>query len=444
MTDAIPLQARFRAVRRIVVGAALLLACAQAPAPKSVTIPGTPAGHMLDMWLKAFDSGDAAIIQRFYEQHMPPQLAAGAVGFSRLTGGVDLVEIKEISPLRILFIAKDRATPNQGVGVLALPDSASAKAETLTLRAVPKGTKLLSLDIDGPTRVRVIDATAAALNDSYVDPAVAKRMEVAVRERQARGEFNDITDGSKFAQALMDTLLAVSHDKHLGVDFLPARLPPPAPPSPEVIAQMQSQMRASRCGFQPAQRLPGNIGLLKIDGFPDVELCADPASEALNSLGTVDAIIFDLRDNHGGSPAMVNYIASYLFANRTHLTDVWTRKTGVTEEFWTRTDLPGRRYAKQPVFILTSSRTFSGGEDFSYSLQALKRAVIVGETTGGGAHPVSAQPVGDGFTVRVPFAKTVNPVTHTNWEGVGVMPNVPVPASQALDTATKLAEKSKK
>jgi len=422
-------------------GAVALLAGAQAPAPRTVTPPDTPAGRMLGMWLTAFDSGDAATVQSFYEQHMPAPLVASAAAFSRQTGGVDLVAIKPVDPLRILFIAKDRGTPNQGVGVLTLADARAVKAQTLSLRAVPPGTELTSLDVDAAARARVIDATIAAFNENYVDPAIAKKIEADLRARLAKGEFAS-ADGSVFARALNDALLSVSHDKHIGVDFLPAKLPPPAPPSPQDEARMREQMRASHCGFTPARRLPGNVGLMTFNGFPAPDLCAEEASTALNSLGNVDAIIIDLRTNGGGSPAMVGYMAGYFFAGRTHVTDVWTRRTGSTEEFWTRTDLPGNRYAKQPVFILTAARTFSGAEDFSYSLQALKRAVIVGETTGGGAHPVSGRQVGEGFMVRVPYAKTVNPVTHTNWEGVGVEPDVKVSASQALETAQQLAAKA--
>lgn len=444
MTNALCLPPKFRAIRHIaMMGAALLLLTAQAPPSKSTAIPDTPAGRMLGAWLKAFDSGDGAAVQGFYEQHMPAPLAANAAAFAKLTGGVDLVEVKPIDPLRIQFIAKDRGTPNQGVGVLTLADAGAGRVENFSLRAVPPGTELTGLDIDRATRARVIDAAAAALNESYVDPDVAKRMEADLKARLARGQFERLADGSKFALALMEALRSVSHDKHLAVDFFPARLPPPVqvpPPTPEAIAQRQAQMRASACGFAPAQHLPGNIGLLKFDSFPSPDdICGEAASAAVNSLGDVDAVIFDLRDNHGGDPAMVNYIAGYFFADRTHWSDIWTRKTGVTQEFWTRTDLPGRHYARQPVFILTSAITFSGAEDFSYNMQAHKRAVIVGETTGGGAHPVSGQAIGDGFTLRVPFAKSINPITHTNWEGVGVEPDVKVTATQALATAQKLA-----
>jgi hypothetical protein len=404
-------------------------------------LPDTPAGRMLGMWVAAFNSDDGAVTRSFYEQHIPRVPAGAGEGFRNQTGGVDIIAVKDVDPLRVIFLAKDRKTPITGLGVLTLDKADTTKVMSLSMRGgMPSGTVLTGFGIDGPMRLRVIDAAVAALHESYVHPPVAKAMETDLRARLARGEFEKISDGSDFATALTDAMRAISKDKHLGVNFLPARLPPPVPPpaTPPAPAAPPEPWTA-RCGFQPATLLPNRIGLIKFNGFSPVAVCRDAASTMLNSLGDVDAIIFDLRDNGGGQPAMVAYIASYLFADRTHFTDIWTRKTDVTQEFWTDGQVPGNRYAKQPVFVLTSTRTFSGAEDFSYSLQQLKRAVIVGEVTGGGAHPVSGQNLGDGFTMGVPFAKTVNPVTKSNWEGVGVEPNVKVAAPQALETAQKLA-----
>ena len=152
-----------------------------------------------------------------------------------------------------------------------------------------------------------------------------------------------------------------------------------------------------------------------------------------------DAIIFDLRQNGGGQPAMVTLIASYLFDKPTHLIDIYNRKEDSTTQNWTLSYLPGARLTKQPVFVLTSKRTFSGAEEFAFDLKNQKRATIVGETTGGGAHPVSGHTVADYFTIGVPFAKSLDPVTRTNWEGTGVEPDVKVPEADALTTAEKLA-----
>jgi C-terminal processing protease CtpA/Prc len=135
---------------------------------------------------------------------------------------------------------------------------------------------------------------------------------------------------------------------------------------------------------------------------------------------------------------MVSYVSSYLFSQRTHLNDIWNRRTGATTEFWTRDDVPGRRFGgEKPVYVLTSAYTFSGAEEFSYNLKVQKRATIVGEVTGGGAHPVGPRPVGDNFVMAVPHSRAINPITHTNWEGAGVQPDIKVPAADALATALK-------
>lgn len=203
---------------------------------------------------------------------------------------------------------------------------------------------------------------------------------------------------------------------------------------------MRSQMDEFNCGFVKVEQLDGHVGYVKFNGFFDVGACGATASAAMNFVAGSRALIVDLRENGGGSPAMVAYVSSYLFSTRTHLNDLWTRRTGKTEEFWTRDDIPGRRFGgEKPVYVLTSAQTFSGAEEFSYNLKSLKRATIVGETTGGGAHPVSGHPIDEHFMIGVPFARAINPITRTNWEGVGVEPDVKVPAGDALATALKLA-----
>ncbi len=193
------------------------------------------------------------------------------------------------------------------------------------------------------------------------------------------------------------------------------------------------------CGFVKTERLDGNIGYMKIDVFGPVDVCGAKATEAFAALGDVDAVIFDIRDNGGGTPEMVTYVESYLFARRTHLRDVYTRDDNKTTPSWTNPDLPGKKQSTQPAYVLTAARTFSAAEAFSYELQSAKRATIVGEVTGGGAHPSRPITLDDHFTIGVPFAREINPVTKTDWEGTGVQPDVKVPAGQALDKAKQLA-----
>jgi len=159
----------------------------------------------------------------------------------------------------------------------------------------------------------------------------------------------------------------------------------------------------------------------------------------MNFLAHVDAIIFDLRHNGGGDPKMVAMISSYLFDKSTHLNDLYNRKEDFTEQYWTLPYVPGTTLANRPAFVLTSKNTFSGAEEFTYNLKNLKRATIVGETTGGGAHPVSGHRIDDHFMIGVPFARAVNPVYKTNWEGTGVEPDVSVKAADALEKAQELA-----
>jgi C-terminal processing protease CtpA/Prc len=214
---------------------------------------------------------------------------------------------------------------------------------------------------------------------------------------------------------------------------------PEGAPSADEVAQFRKELEHMNCGFDKVEILSGNLGYVKFNMFGDPEICGPTATAAMNFLANTDAVIFDLRENGGGDPKMVAFVCSYLFAKRTHLNDLWTRKTNHTEEFWTSPDVPGKKLDGKPAFVLTSGRTFSGAEEFTYNLKNLKRATIIGETTGGGAHPVSGHRIDDHFMIGVPFARAINPITKTNWEGTGVEPDVKVPAPDALSTAQKLA-----
>jgi hypothetical protein len=412
-------------------------ACSQPPA-----IPDTPAGHTLQAWLDNFNSGDRARIQAYLAKYEPTKALDGTVAFRDQTGGFDLLGIDKSDRLHVEFRVKEKASPTIALGKMEVKDADPAEVVSFSLRGIPPGMTVadMTVKIDAATRVRVIDGAIANLNEFYVFPETAKKMEEALRARQKKGEYDAVNEGEAFASLLTDHLQEVSHDKHLRVNCIPRVLPKVEPgPNPDAEARVRTQIERNNCFFEKAERLPSNIGLLKFNAFADPAACGPTATAAMNFLGNVDAIIFDLRDNGGGDPKMIAYISTYLFAEPTHLNDLYLRKENKTTEYWTLPNVPGKRLAGKPVFVLTSKRTFSGAEEFSYNLKNLKRATIIGETTGGGAHPVSGHRIDDHFMIGVPFARAVNPITKTNWEGTGVEPDVKVPAAEALDVAKKMA-----
>jgi hypothetical protein len=418
--------------------------CAQSPTPTQaatarVTIPATPAGTALKAWLEAFNSGEKAQMDAYYKKYEPTKSADDQMGFRNSTGGFELLEIQKSEPLHIEFLVKERKSETTALGRLDAKAGDAVGVTAFGLRAIPKGATVADFTVDAAERARVIDGAIANLNEYYVFPETAKKMADAVRARLQRGEYDSVSNGDTFAGLLTQHFQDVSHDKHLRVNFSPAKLPDRPPgPNPDADAAYRKEMERVHCGFSPVQRLAGNIGYLKFNFFADPDICGPTATAAMDSLAGVSALIIDLRENGGGSPKMVAYMCSYLFSKPTHLNDLWERKGNKTTEYWTL-DVPGKRFDTTPVFLLTSKRTFSGAEEFSYNLQNLKRATIVGETTGGGAHPVSGHRVDEHFMIGVPFARAINPISKTNWEGVGVEPEVKVPAAEALTTAQKLA-----
>ena len=280
--------------------------------------------------------------------------------------------------------------------------------------------------IDAATRSEVIESAIKALNDAYVFPEVAKQMETAIRQRLQQKEYDAITDAMEFARKLTADLQEVSHDKHLRVMLSEGSR---FGGSPE---QQRDASIKRNFGFEKLERLSGNVGYLDLRGFEPPGLAGDTATAAMNFLANTDALIVDLRQNGGGSPEMVAFLSSYLFDKRTHLNSIYTRTSNTTRDFFTDEKVAGKHYGNKPVFVLTSNRTFSAAEEFTYNLQSLKRATIIGETTGGGAHPVQARQLARIFTITVPFARSINPITKTNWEGTGVKPDVAVSSDKAL------------
>jgi len=313
-----------------------------------------------------------------------------------------------------------------GAPRISVPDDGSLAAEQLSGREIV--TKALEL-----------------LRANYVFPDQAEQAATAIEAKLEAGEYDHLDEVTLTEQLTRD-LQEITGDKHLRVVLGggpgpgPHRQRVPEPKEPEDHETrrlaMRRRGRLDNFGIRQVERLDGNVGYL------DVRRVAMPANAgpaigaAMELVAGTYALILDLRQNHGGSPEGVVVWCSYLLDERpTHLNDIFHADTGETRQFWALPYVPGTRYTERPVYVLTSGQTFSGGEDFAYTLQALGRATVVGETTGGGAHPTRGFPISAAVHIGIPFARSINPVTGTNWQGTGVVPDVAVPEAQARDTA---------
>lgn len=294
--------------------------------------------------------------------------------------------------------------------------------------------------LDAATKSGVVAAIQKALESDYVFPDVAAKMSADLAERLRRGDYGAVNEGPALAKALTEHLQAISHDKHLRVRYSAEVLPrreERRTPAPEEIARMREDAARNNFMFRKLEILPGNVGYLDFRGFAPPALGAETAIAAMNFLANADAIIFDLRQNGGGNPGMVALITTFLYAaeDEQHLNDLYFRPANETRQFWTLPFVPGKRLGGKPVYVLTSNFTFSAAEEFTYNLKNLKRATIVGEVTGGGAHPGGVVRLDDHFSAFISTGRAINPVSKTNWEGTGVKPDIEVPKEKALQTA---------
>lgn len=307
-------------------------------------------------------------------------------------------------------------------------------------------------ELDPATRSEVIDALVAKFNAHYVFPDKAKQAEAVVRQRQREGQYDGITDANQLAKQLTEDLGGVVRDKHLLVAFSPRPVPhdDAGPPPPTTRAEWEQRVppaalkriMASNFGLEKIEHVSPRIGYLQISSFGPSFLVADKYAAAMNELADTDGLIIDLRDNGGGGGDSAALLISYFFDERTRLNDTWERDTGVTTSHWTQDRLEGKRYGgKKPVLILAGPNTKSAAESFAYTMQALKRATVIGERTWGGAHGSRPYRLSEHFAAFIPSRRTISPITRTNWEGVGVIPDVAAKADDALAAAKDLMQR---
>ncbi|WP_051882291.1 S41 family peptidase [Parvularcula oceani] len=289
-------------------------------------------------------------------------------------------------------------------------------------------------------RQAVIDAVAAHLATDYVEAeASGKDAAGALKAAFEAGEFDQAEDGEAFAALVGARLRALTGDGHLNVEYAEEEIAD-SDEAEEAFdgAQMERWYGAHRnYGVQKIERLEGNVGYLDLRVFAPIDMGGETVAAAMTVVADTDALIIDLRHNSGGIGDMADLVASYLFGTeRQPLTGTYDRPTDTLTQRFTQPMVPGKRFGPdKPVYVLIAERTFSAAEALAYNLQALDRATIVGEPSGGGAHPFEYVRIHPNFVLWSVTAKSVNPITKSNWQGVGVFPDVVVESDQALQRA---------
>ena len=374
--------------------------------------PAIPAGQlMVRVFIPAPDE------PADYEQALAAWADAHRTGMDNMRRELSL-RLPSARLLEFTFDDPGEATPR-----ISMPDDGSLGAEQMSGR-------------------EIVTTAMSLLRANYVFPEVAEQAAAAVEARLEAGEYDDL-DEITLTVLLTRHLQDVTGDKHLRLRLGGGPGPGPEPggpepggPEPGPRPAMRQRGQLINFGIRRVERLDGNVGYLDVRQVPPPAHAGPAISAAMELVAGTYALIIDLRHNGGGSPEGVVFWCSYLVSERpTHLNDIFHADTGETRQFWSLPYVPGTRYVDRPVYVLTSSRTFSGGEDFCYTLQALGRAELIGETTGGGAHPTRPFPISRAVHIGIPFARTINPVTGTNWQGTGVVPDVAVPEAEAYDVA---------
>jgi len=254
------------------------------------------------------------------------------------------------------------------------------------------------------------------------------------------GVYDEISHPRELANQLNLDLQRIHNDRHVRVQFIPPEGRDFELENPKLFFLLRSQERfKENMGIRQVKILTGNVGYFDLRSFEPLDLAREKLINTMKILENVDALIIDLRNNSGGNPNTVQFLCSWFFDKDVHLNNIYWRRGDYTEEFWTIEDLGVKKQSDLPLIILTGSKTFSAAEEFAYNLKVQKRAKLIGSKTAGGANPGYTFSINDQFNIFIPTGKSINPVTTTNWEGVGIEPDIFIKSSNAFSFAHEKA-----
>ncbi len=269
----------------------------------------------------------------------------------------------------------------------------------------------------------IIEELIKQLGEKYVFPEKVQEIAASLRQHLEQGSYDDVCDGELLAQMITEQLRAVSHDKHLRLiyqtDGVSSYIDDNEAYTSEEIERIRQQ-KQQNYGLKKIEILDGNIGYFQINKFVHPHFAGESMRAAMAFLAHTQALIIDLRSNGGGEGLMVQFLCSYFFdafeAERIQLNGLYDRRKDLLHQYWVFPYVPGTRYLDKPLYLLTSQRTFSAAEEFTYNLQQLKRALVVGEATRGGAHAGLRYSINAHFEAFIPNMRAINPISGTNWE----------------------------
>jgi len=301
-----------------------------------------------------------------------------------------------------------------------------------------------SRPIDKAERARILLTVSTQLREGYIYKEKGDILARSIVTAAKADRFAEHDELGSFVAGVNLYLLELSDDRHLSLRFGPGN--PDGAGARKIVragpGHGSDDPGGASHGIREAKILDGNIGYLDLRMFSGSDAAKDAIDTAMLKLEDTNALIIDLGRNGGGGPWMVRYLSGFLFDGPTHLTDTWMRGMEEPRERWTLPGQPTRTFQDKPVFILTSKRTFSAAESFTFGLTINDRVTIVGERTGGGGHFGDTVPVAEDLRLFVPRGRTYDPETGQGWEAEGIEPDVPVKYSSALTRALDSAGKA--
>lgn len=293
----------------------------------------------------------------------------------------------------------------------------------------------------------VVNSLGQVMIDGYIFPEKGKAVADHLKANFKDKKYVDIEDFKSLVGILQQDIQSILNDVHFNLFYFPPSagfnwIDPGDSDAKKQDAENQMRIASElkNHGLPKLEILDGNVGYLKMASFNSpVHFVEQTVASAMQFLENTDAFILDVRDNGGGQPEYVNLIQSYFFEAGELLAMKYNRGPDSTQHFYSVPGLKRDKYLKKPLYVLTSAGTGSGAEVIAYAIQSAKRGIIIGEKTIGGAHGFSTMNLsfeGHGnLIVGLPDSRMIDPNTKTNFEAVGVIPDIAVSTSKALQQA---------